>query len=322
MVSKKEQDIDHSPRSQIISSVLVSIRRDHQTLGSPSFDLGVEPPLLTPQAMDAIDEIDDKLKKNPELLRTPDPLGTDDIIADMERRVAVWGTIPKGDNEWLPVFRLRGDKHLEALRYQFKSMAPTKYIDIQVVSIMCHLLNRTPGERYQNLIYCVPPEILWRDDKKKKPHEIGELLNIDEYLSFLEKDKLMGRRFLFAPVLFAQHWWFYVLDVEKKHLFVLYSKNVESPTPERTEMGKFAQPNDYDCAIFVMKWMEELDPELGSTTYHHGTQEKIVSNILLSPENLMRMDVVTEVNEIHLIRPGAALRSPFTQLDSADLKSD
>ncbi|MED6107070.1 hypothetical protein PIB30_010517 [Stylosanthes scabra] len=290
MVPKEEQDVDHSPCSQIISSVLVSIRRDHQTIEAPSFDLGVEPPLLTPQTMDAIDEIDDKLKKNPELLRTPDPLGTDDIIADMERRVAVWGTIPKGDNEWLPVFRLKGDKHLEALRYQFKSMAPTKYIDIQVVSIMCHLLNRTPGEKYQNLIYCVPKEILqrmferfehkWQDDQKKKPHEIGELLNIDEYLSFLEKDGLMGCRF---------HWWLYVLDVEKKHLFVLDSKNVESPTPERTEMGKFAsnildqlltwagkgsmfkrghtclmpmyinipqQPNDYDCAFFVMKWME------------------------------------------------------------------
>ncbi|MED6219438.1 hypothetical protein PIB30_035841 [Stylosanthes scabra] len=99
MVPKEEQDVYNSPRSQMISSVLVSIRRDHQTIETPSFDLGVEPPLLTPQMMDAIDEIDDKLKKNPELLRTPNPLGTDDIIADMERKVAVWGTIPKGDNE-------------------------------------------------------------------------------------------------------------------------------------------------------------------------------------------------------------------------------
>ncbi|MED6215943.1 hypothetical protein PIB30_003149 [Stylosanthes scabra] len=222
----------------------------------------------------------------------------------MERRVAVWGTIPKGDNEWLPVFKLKGDKHLEALRYQFKSMAQKNYVDIQVVSILCHILNRTPGERYQNLIYCVPPEILqrmferfehkWRDGKKKKPHEISELLNIDEYLGFLEKDGLIGRRFvsnfrfeklsfpLFAPVLFSEHWWLYVLDVEKKHLFVLDSKNVVSPTTERTEMGKFA------------------------------------SNIL---DQLLTW-AGREVNEIRLIRPGAALRSPFIQLDSADLKSD
>ncbi|MED6177401.1 hypothetical protein PIB30_097756 [Stylosanthes scabra] len=50
-------------------------------------------------------------------------------------------------------------------------------------------------------------------------------------------------------------------------------------------------------------------------------REKIVANILLSPKNLMRMDVVTEVNEIRLIKPAATLRSPFTQLDSADLKT-
>ncbi|MED6163465.1 hypothetical protein PIB30_080191 [Stylosanthes scabra] len=166
---------------------------------------------------------------------------------------------------------------------------------------------------------------------------------------------------LFAPILCYEHWWLYVLDVEKKHLFVLDSKNVESPIPERTEMNKFVsnildqlmqwagrgsmfkkghtclmlmyinvpqQPNTYDCAIFVMKWMEELDPTTLRES-HAGTKadldkfrEKIVANILLSPENLMRMDVVTEVNEIRLIKPGAALRSPFTQIDSADLKTD
>ncbi|MED6157911.1 hypothetical protein PIB30_027840 [Stylosanthes scabra] len=303
--------------------------------------------------MDAIDDIDDKLKKNPELLKTPDPLGTFDILADMEKRVAIWGRIPKGDNEWLPVFKLKGDKHLDALRYQFKSMALTKYVDIQVCIVQQRMF-----EKFQHK---------WRDAKIRKAHEISTLLNIDEYLSFLEKDRLLGRRFLFAPVLFSQHWWLYVLDVQKKHLFVLDSKNVVSPTPERTEMGKFAI-----CQLQIpsnildqlLTWAgrgsmfkkghtclmpmyinisqqpnkpEELDPtilrECHAGTREHNIppwnsaelekfREKIVSNILLSPENSMRMDVVTEVNEIRLIKPGAALRSPFTQLDSADLKTN
>ncbi|MED6144780.1 hypothetical protein PIB30_018628 [Stylosanthes scabra] len=97
------------------------------------------------------------------------------------------------------------------------------------------------------------------------------------------------------------------------------------------------QPNNHDCAIFVMKWMEELDPttlrESHAGTKEHNIppwtsadldmfREKIVANMLLSPENLMRMDVVTEVNEIRLIKHGPALRSPFTQFDSADLKTN
>ncbi|MED6119297.1 hypothetical protein PIB30_010539 [Stylosanthes scabra] len=91
IVPKEEQDVENSPRSRIISSVLVSIRRDHHTPEPPSFDLGVEPPLLTPQTMDAINDIDDKLKKNPELLKTPDPLGTFDILADMEKKGLLFG---------------------------------------------------------------------------------------------------------------------------------------------------------------------------------------------------------------------------------------
>ncbi|MED6145043.1 hypothetical protein PIB30_021400 [Stylosanthes scabra] len=94
IVPKEEKDVETStsPRSQMISSVLVSIRQEHQPMEPPSFDLGVEPPLLTPQTMDAIDEIHDQLQKNPSLLRTPDPLGTFNILADMERRVAIWDT--------------------------------------------------------------------------------------------------------------------------------------------------------------------------------------------------------------------------------------
>ncbi|MED6194316.1 hypothetical protein PIB30_027439 [Stylosanthes scabra] len=82
--------------------------------------------------------------------------------------------------------------------------------------------------------------------------------------------------------------------------------------------------------------MEELYPtilkECHDGTRGHNIQpwtaaelekfrEKIVSNILLSPENTMRLDVITEVNEIHLSRPAVPLRSPFTQLDLADLKT-
>ncbi|MED6156837.1 hypothetical protein PIB30_018207 [Stylosanthes scabra] len=133
-------------------------------------------------------------------------------------------------------------------------------------------------------------------DNKKKPQDFKTLLNHKEFLSYLDKDRLQSHRFLSAPTLFARHWWLYVLDVEKKHLFVLDSKNVVSPSSERTQMGRFGA---------------ELEK----------FREKIVSNILLSPENTMRLDVITEVNEIRLSRPSAPLRSPFTQLDLVDLKT-
>ncbi|MED6204878.1 hypothetical protein PIB30_012925 [Stylosanthes scabra] len=111
----------------------------------PSFDMGVEPHLLTPQTMDAIEEIDDQLPATEK-----SKLGF-----PMQQRMF---------------------------------------------------------EKYEHR---------WRDPKSRKPHEISTLLNIDEYLGYMEKDRLQSHRFLFAPVLCFEHWWLYVLDVEKKHLFVL-----------------------------------------------------------------------------------------------------
>ncbi|MED6136279.1 hypothetical protein PIB30_054613 [Stylosanthes scabra] len=182
---------------------------------------------------------------------------------ELDSRVATWATLSKGENEFVTIFKLRGGNFLEAMRYQFMSMVPKTYIDIGIINLMCHVLNKQAGERFEKLIYCVPPEIL-----------------------------------LFAPVLYSQHWWLYVLDVDQRNIFVIDSMKSKSPTPERTKMNKFVlgfgssnildqmlawagnpsifnkgenalepmyidipqQPNQYDCGVYVMKWMELLDP--------------------------------------------------------------
>ncbi|MED6121498.1 hypothetical protein PIB30_030805, partial [Stylosanthes scabra] len=78
-VVKQEQDVDTSPSSRIITDVLMCIK-DQVPLEAPSFDLGVEEPLLTTQTMQAIVEIDEQLRQNPGLLQSPEPSGTFDIF--------------------------------------------------------------------------------------------------------------------------------------------------------------------------------------------------------------------------------------------------
>ncbi|MED6169049.1 hypothetical protein PIB30_017617 [Stylosanthes scabra] len=210
----------------------------------------------------------------------------------------------------------QGPQVLKAMRFQFDSMAPKSYIDIQIVGLMCHVLNGEEGERYEKLVYCIPPEIIqrmlethhhnWINKKKRRPHEITSLTNHKEYLSYIDREKLISHRFLFSPVLYSEHWWLYVLDKNEPkgpEMFILDSKNISSPTDERTTLNKFAsnilnqllrwagaptvlkkgswsllptyinvpqQPNDYDCAVFVMKWMELIDPTKlhGCCTYN------------------------------------------------------
>ncbi|MED6112084.1 hypothetical protein PIB30_058531 [Stylosanthes scabra] len=69
----------------------------------------------------------------------------------------------------------------------------------------------------------------WMDKKKKKPHDIGTLKNHEEYKGYLDKDRLLTHRFVFAPILFSDHWWLYVLDVTENELFVIDSKNIVTP---------------------------------------------------------------------------------------------
>ncbi|MED6152797.1 hypothetical protein PIB30_095418 [Stylosanthes scabra] len=84
-------------------------------------------------------------------------------------------------------------------------MAAKSYIDIQVVTLMCHVLNADEDEQFEKLIYCIPPEILqrmfatqnqnWMDKKNRRPHEISSLLNHTEFLAYLDKEKLNSHRF-------------------------------------------------------------------------------------------------------------------------------
>ncbi|MED6144566.1 hypothetical protein PIB30_016838 [Stylosanthes scabra] len=134
------------------------------------------------------------------------------------------------------------------------------------------------------------------DKKKKRPHDISTLINHQECMVYLDKDKLFMHRFLFAPVLNSEHWWLYVLDVEQKNFFVIDYKNIESPSPERTTMNQFAHA------------LEEF-------------RKKIVAKLMLSEENAKRVDIIREVNEMRNIKHDAVLRSPFVQISSADLDS-
>ncbi|MED6187304.1 hypothetical protein PIB30_075143 [Stylosanthes scabra] len=182
LIPKEEKANEHdvsSPSSRIKTDVLMSMNLDRARDDIPSFDLGVGEPLLTKQVIEDITEMDDQLKNNPGLLKTPEPT---------------------------------------------KSVS-----DIQIISLMCHVLNKQADEQFEKLIYCVPPEILQRMfekyehewmDNEKRAHDIMALL--------------------FGPVLYFDHWWLYVLDVDQRNIVVIDSKNIKSPTPERTEMNKFA----------------------------------------------------------------------------------
>ncbi|MED6145604.1 hypothetical protein PIB30_026720 [Stylosanthes scabra] len=216
--------------------------------------------------MAVIKSLDEQVSANAPVLETSQQTQVEND--DFEERVATWATVPKGDNDYDLIFDLRGPRVLKAMRFQFDSMAPKSYIDIQVVGLMCHVLNGEECERYEKMVYCIPPEIFtrmleahhhnWIDKKKWRPHEITSLTNHKEFPSYIDRDKILSHRF--SNILSQLLRWDGTPTILKKGSWSLLPTYINVPQ----------QPNDYDCAVFVMKWMELINPTKlhGCCTYN------------------------------------------------------
>ncbi|MED6186103.1 hypothetical protein PIB30_063568 [Stylosanthes scabra] len=226
-------------------------------------------------------------------------------------------------------------------------MAPNTCIDMVMVNVVCHILNREQVQRFQRDVYCVPPEIL-----------------------------------LFAHVLYSRHWWLYVLDVDNREFYIVDSVFGINHDQQRQKLHRFScnvlnqlrvwagaaslikknsitlqlrpvdvprQPNPTDCGVYVMKWIDQhLDAAALSGAYTFKVQcmveewdqdqldefkEKIVSKVLLSEHNTLNFEAMNQSRTItreaitegrtklgRRPKPSAALKSPFLNPSTAELK--
>ncbi|MED6173699.1 hypothetical protein PIB30_062116 [Stylosanthes scabra] len=147
------------------------------------------------------------------------------------------------------IFEFNGEWHLEVPRSQFRTMRSGKEVDSAVITAYSLVLNDEPIPRFQNDVYILPPRALSKvmDHYKENYIDIGtknvhsiDPFESDEHLSMVNNYKLITHRYIFAPVLYSDHWWMYVLDKVKKNFFVIDSRPKEDPGPERTKINKFA----------------------------------------------------------------------------------
>ncbi|KAL4275437.1 hypothetical protein AHAS_Ahas20G0107100 [Arachis hypogaea] len=173
-------------------------------------------------------------------------------------------------------------------------------------------------------------------------------------------------RQLFVPICNGAHWWLWIADVNKKKFYMLdpVNKLPEDIPDSRKKLNKFigliisqmrvyagaeplmldglgveaeyillnGQRTDYDCGIYVMKWLEIIDPQKIKSgkryKYRVWTQGEIDSfryqygpHILLHEMNKIRDQVIWESKAIRLPKPSATLSSPYCKFISGDLDS-
>ncbi|MED6106052.1 hypothetical protein PIB30_001444 [Stylosanthes scabra] len=245
--------------------------------------------------MAVIKSLDEQVSANAPALETPQQTQVEDD--DFKERVATLATVPKGDNDYELIFDLRGPRTLKAMRFQFDSTAPKSYIDIQVVGLMCHILNGEEGERYEKMVYCIPPEILtrmleahhhnWIDKKKRRPHEIASLTNhFSLHQSYTQN---------------IGGYMFWIRMGQKSNILSQLLRWAGAPTI--LKKGSWSLLPTYINPMLI------------------EFRKKIVAKIILSKENTMRVDAIRAAHEMRRTKPSAALRSPFLPFSTPDLPS-
>ncbi|XP_072064325.1 uncharacterized protein [Arachis hypogaea] len=170
---------------------------------------------------------------------------------------------------------------------------------------------------------------------------------------------------IFAPICYAGHWWLWLINTRKRKCQILDPLHKIAPTDERKAINKFTgyvfsrlityaggkplqkgerekeikspyvkisgQKTSYDCAVYVMKWMEIIEPEnikKGKYQWDNWPQEEVdhyrveyASRILFSEMNTQRDQAIRESSAIRLSKPSSILLSPFCQINSADIET-
>ncbi|RYR48727.1 hypothetical protein Ahy_A07g034804 [Arachis hypogaea] len=229
------------------------------------------------------------------------PGGLYQITDDMKQKCYIWGTRLKEDadgntNEYEEMCTLIGQGEYILMRMHL------------IVSAICLILNQKNEKRFQEQIYCLPPDIV-----------------------------------IFAPVCHSGHWWLWLINTTKRKCHILDPLHKKAPSDERKDINKFTgyvfsrlityaggEPL-YDCAIYVMKWMELIEPEnikKGKYEWDNWPQEEVdhyrveyASRILFSEMNKERYRAIRESSAIRLSKPSSVLLSPFCQINSADIET-
>ncbi|QHO33168.1 uncharacterized protein DS421_9g255970 [Arachis hypogaea] len=185
------------------------------------------------------------------------------------------------------------------------------------------------------------------------------------FIPFIDRKKLSSHPYIFAPVCHSGHWWLWLINTRTRKCQILDPLHKKAPSEERKQLNKFTgyvfsrliayargkplekgekekeikapyvkisgQKTSYDCAIYVMKWLELIEPEnikKGKYEWDNWTQEEVdhyrveyASRILFSEINRQRDHAIRESSAIRLSKPSSVLLSPFCQINSEDIET-
>ncbi|RYR16551.1 hypothetical protein Ahy_B04g073601 [Arachis hypogaea] len=246
------------------------------------------------------------------------PAGINQNTGDMKEKCYIWATRVKtyadgSTNEFDNLCTLIAQDKYILNRMHLALLQARSYIESEIVSTMCLILNQKNDKRFQEQVYCLPPDIVSMAVSK---HPNGEFISPKTNKEFKVEDYPMFIPFIDGKKL-ALYRYGYVIPRIRAYAGGAPLKKKE---------------NDYDCAFYVMKWLELIEPDnikRAKYEWDNWPQEEVdhyrveyASRILFSEMNKERDQAIRASNAIRLSKPSSVLLSPFCQINSTDIETE
>ncbi|KAL4288071.1 hypothetical protein AHAS_Ahas19G0249500 [Arachis hypogaea] len=123
-------------------------------------------------------------------------------------------------------------------RIHLASLQAGSYIESEIVSAMCLILNQKNDKRFreQSMAVSKHPNGEFISPKTNKEFKVEDY---PMFIPFIDGKKLASHRYIFAPVCYSGHWWLWVIDTTKGRFYILDPLHKKSPSDERKQLNKF-----------------------------------------------------------------------------------
>ncbi|QHN95566.1 uncharacterized protein DS421_18g610800 [Arachis hypogaea] len=207
-------------------------------------------------------------------------------------------------DEFDNICRLQAQDIYTLSKFHLASLAPKMHIEAEIVSAMCFIVNQQNIQRFQEEVYCLPPDIVARNmvlanhpegvflqPKNNKPFRVEDY---PMFIPFLDLQKLKSHRYIFTHVYHSHHWWLWISDTSKRKFYIVDLLHNKSPSDARTVVNTFVDEVDHFSVEYA-------------------------SRILFHDMNLDKDEAIRGSNAIRLSKPSSLLLSPYCQIDSQDV---
>ncbi|QHO49889.1 uncharacterized protein DS421_1g17900 [Arachis hypogaea] len=250
------------------------------------------------------------------------PARTNELTFDMKEKCYLWAIRVKRyanglTNEFDTVCTLQAQGKYILSKVHLASLAVEMHIEAEIVSAMCLILNQQKIKKFQeeNMAIVNHPKGVFLNAKTNRPFRVEDY---PMFIPFLDLKKVASHRYGYVISRIRVYVGGPPLKTRDK------DKKIEPPY-----LNISGQKTSYDCAIYVMKWLEIIQPEnIKRLKYEwdNWTQDEVdhfrveyAFRILFHEMNQNKAEAIRGSYAIRLSKASSLLLSPYYQIDSNDI---